>query len=409
MILGRSLPGLGDLELVEVYEFFDEPVLYTCKDATDRYLLAVLAVDDGQRKVWLGAPMSLRRFQQVRSGGMGLREAFRSVEGASLVEVTYSRDADEPSHPAVRWIDAASVGDELLPMAGEALDMATETLPKVVESVSRVAHQTRRDVLRLRLRFPHEHRTEAPAGALGQVLDAIQQVVNAIGQAVLGKATTRGVLPADILEQMQLSVVGTYAGSFGVEFHAHAPDQADFFEVPEITKALEEFLNLLEATENDEAMLARLADLRGRTVSKYRDLMFRLSNQVTSAEVQWGSPRTTETRVAVLYGESARRAAQTLGQATVDATLDFEVRGRLVGYNSRTKTFELWDVIENQKYTGRVDDDALEVVGSATIDDVYSARLRETNERTPDGELKTKYRLLRLGSDHETNKGDDDS
>lgn len=121
MILGRSLPGLGDLELVEVYEFFDEPVLYTCKDATDRYLLAVLAVDDGQRKVWLGAPMSLRRFQQVRSGGMGLREAFRSVEGASLVEVTYSRDADEPSHPAVRWIDAASVGDELLPMAGEAL------------------------------------------------------------------------------------------------------------------------------------------------------------------------------------------------------------------------------------------------------------------------------------------------
>lgn len=100
-------------ELVAVYEFFDEPVLYICKDATDHYLLIVLAVDEGDHKVWLGAPMSSQRFQQVHSEKMGPHEAFRSVEGDRLLEMTYSQGS---KHPDVRWIDASSVKDELLPI-----------------------------------------------------------------------------------------------------------------------------------------------------------------------------------------------------------------------------------------------------------------------------------------------------
>lgn len=394
-----SYPAVGTLELVEIYEFYDEPVLFACRDNTDRMYLGVLAADENDEKVWLYAPLSPQRYRQVRSGGVDLNSAFKKVEGGELLRVTLRRGPEaQVEITEASWVKASAVNEEELPLPGEFLDLDTVTLPTASDGDQRTAWQIQRDVLTLRLQFERTHRTEAPAGLLGQVLDSLQQVVNAIGQAVAGKATTRGVLPADILEKMELAVAATFAGSFGVELHARQPAQGDLFEVPEVSKALQEFVLLLEATSNDDTMLARLSELKGRTVSKYRDLLLRLSSQIKSAEIRWASPRMPEPRRVSVTGEMARRAAKTLGEATPDASIDFDIVGKLVGFNSRTKSFEIWDVNENRRYAGRVDDDALGDVGSAVIDDVYSARLREKNELTPDGETKTSYRLLRLGS-----------
>ena len=394
MIGDLTYPGIGSLELVETYEFYDEPVLFACRDSTDRTYLGVLAADEADHKTWLYAPLSPQRYKQVRSGGMDLFNAFKSAEGGELLRVIVLR-ADATAQ--AEWVAKADVSDDLLPLPGEMLDLDTVTLAPAPDADLRTSRQIHRDVLTLRLQFEGSHRTEAPAGLLGQVLDSVQQVVNAIGQAVAGKATARGVLPADILDKMQLAVTGVFAGSFGVEFHAKQPAQGDLFQTPEVTRALQEFVLLLEATATDEAMLARLTDLKGRTVAKYRDLMLRLSNQITDAEVRWASPGMPETKSVRLTGETARRAAKALGAATPDASIDFDIVGRLVGFNSRTKTFELWDVGEGRKYSGRVDDDALADIGAAVIDEVYSAWLRERNELTPDSEPKTSYRLLRLG------------
>lgn len=65
-------PELGALEVFEVYEFYDEPVLFAARNGRDELFLVTLAEDDSARRSWLYAPMSRRRFLEVRSGGIDL-------------------------------------------------------------------------------------------------------------------------------------------------------------------------------------------------------------------------------------------------------------------------------------------------------------------------------------------------
>jgi hypothetical protein len=131
-----SYPGIGPLELVETYEFYDEPVLYVCRDHTDRLYLGALAADEQGRKVWLYAPLSPQRHRHVRSGGMDLFNAFRSVEGGTLLRVVVRRDdGGVGEQPEAEWVAASTVSDDMLPVAGEMLDLDTvRAHRKAVES-----------------------------------------------------------------------------------------------------------------------------------------------------------------------------------------------------------------------------------------------------------------------------------
>ena len=43
-------PQIGEVDLVEAYEFYDEPVLFICRDRTDLLYLAVLLYEDAERE-----------------------------------------------------------------------------------------------------------------------------------------------------------------------------------------------------------------------------------------------------------------------------------------------------------------------------------------------------------------------
>ena len=401
-----DVPDLGRLELVETYEYYDEPVLYACQDATERRYLVVLSVDEPGFQEWLYAPLSARRFQHVRSGGLDLHSAFRAAEGGFIFRLTLQRDPTAAGRG--EWVPAQSLDDALLPTPGEALDLPTETLGVRYDTEpDRIAAQSHRDVLTMRFRFDGLTRTEAPAALFGQLLDGVQQVVNAVGQSVVGSPTSRAPIPGNILNRMQLRYVGTFPGSLGVELHA--AETADLFGQSDVSRALEQFMGLLAVTSSVDDMLVKLGELRGRTVTKYRDLLDHLETGVQDVEFKWGSPRNPDSVSVVVTREVAKRASVRLRQAVPETETEFEIVGRLRGFNSRTKTYEIWDTYENRKYTGRVDDGALGEIGQAVIDEIYGALLREIHESAPDGETTTKYRLLRLGDRNRLLDGDDEA
>jgi len=95
-----SFPQIGDMDLVEVYEFHDEPVLFSCRDRTDLLYLAVLSEETASHKTWLLTALSARRFSQLRAGALDLHSAFAVKESAARFSTLPSQARPEPSRGA---------------------------------------------------------------------------------------------------------------------------------------------------------------------------------------------------------------------------------------------------------------------------------------------------------------------
>ncbi|MAG31395.1 MAG: helicase [Deltaproteobacteria bacterium] len=117
-----SFPQIGDVDLVEVYEFYDEPVLFSCRDRTDLLYLAVLSEETASHKTWLLTALSARRFSQLRAGALDLHSAFTDAERGQVYKARLPRTPD--GTPAVEWVPSADLTRKELPLAGERLDPA---------------------------------------------------------------------------------------------------------------------------------------------------------------------------------------------------------------------------------------------------------------------------------------------
>ena len=117
-----SIPQLhqfGKLELIEVYEFYDKPLLYSCKN-TSSIFLVILVDEEDDFDTWLYRPISYNRFQQIRSGVIDLHDAFsKSAEAIFKVQIFY----DDERQGYVKQIPVNSIREEWLPLPDERLDI----------------------------------------------------------------------------------------------------------------------------------------------------------------------------------------------------------------------------------------------------------------------------------------------
>lgn len=123
----RNIPRLGRLEIVETYAYYDQPVLFSCKDSEGHRYLVVAADENDQYETWLYAKVSLERLNLVRSGAIDLHDAFADPEDDHLFQVRFPYDT--AASPEVESVEANQVPEDMLPLPGECLDLETETRP----------------------------------------------------------------------------------------------------------------------------------------------------------------------------------------------------------------------------------------------------------------------------------------
>jgi hypothetical protein len=136
--------SLGNLEIIEVYEYYDKPCLFSCRNAAGQIFLAVWVDETPDADKWLYVAMSSRRFEYIRSGGIDLHDAFLTAEDGFVFEIIISHN-DTPAE--VRIIPGERLDEDSLPMPGEFLSCDTQTLPTLeVKEVARLAIQIKREV-----------------------------------------------------------------------------------------------------------------------------------------------------------------------------------------------------------------------------------------------------------------------
>ena len=122
-----NIPDLGKLEIVEVYEYYDQPVLYSCKNAAGHLYLVVAADENDKYVTWLCVAVSTERINLIRSGKIDLHDAFAYPENPYTIQVRVPYEA-HVSHQ-IDWTESNQISEDMLPLSGECLDLKTNTSP----------------------------------------------------------------------------------------------------------------------------------------------------------------------------------------------------------------------------------------------------------------------------------------
>jgi hypothetical protein len=273
-----------------------------------------------------------------------------------------------------------------------------------LKSAKEFAEEIDRDILNFRLKFKDKSQREVPAGGLGKLLTSFQNLVNGIAQSRAGTPTDQGLIPNNILNQSQISIIGSFEGSFGLRIASIRAKtaQLDMFQKAEplIRETFKELFDLVKASQDrdkDRLLKETLVKLGKRSASSYRNFLIALSDLKTDNDLEWGSPDKKLGDSVEFSHQAVLRALSIVTKDIAETPIEFEIFGEWIGGNKRQKNFEVKDIPSGKTYRGNVCDTALRDIEVARISQLYNVIILEEpslNEATQ--EISRKYTLLKL-------------
>lgn len=136
-----NVPSLGRLEIVETYAYYDQPVLFSCKNAAGHLYLVVAADENDQYETWLYAGVSAERLDRIRSGEIDLHEAFADPEDGFLFQAVVPYEDQSPLR--IEPVQPNQISEDMLPVPGERLDLKTKPqMREIIEILREVKGET---------------------------------------------------------------------------------------------------------------------------------------------------------------------------------------------------------------------------------------------------------------------------
>ena len=390
MSTSYTVPSLGQVTIEDIIVQYDGPRLFSVIAENGGRFVALLVDQDAYRSVYWYSAASEDRYRSLLRGELDVRSLFSAPEtGVVLEAVTTVGEEDA----AARWdlIPPERLEGDRFPLEGYKLRPAPrEAVVAERGTILAAAAAMRRMVARISFGF---ERHEAPTGVVSLALSRLQDTIDAIGQYVLERPTERGIIPDRVTSKTGLSFIATYAGSFGVELAAE--EQSDLFGESTVSRCFLKLLELLKMGDDTESLREAFSQLKGRTAKRYRSLLQSLSEAETDVAFDVAEPGPNPPSSVVLREADIAKMISALYLADREQTEFEEFDADLVGYNRRTRSFEILDILKQRKYSGKVTGPAVEAAKRAKIGDIYSVKIATTTEFVPAIETEvTKYELF---------------
>lgn len=328
---------LGQLEIIEVYDFYDKPVLFSCKNKSG-LIFIVLCVDSSDyAEIWLYAPMSSSRFQSLVQGRVGLRDIFIDTEDAFVyqVEVPY----EDGLNTIVKTVNCNEIPDEYLPGLGQVIKYEYNCDDTNIETVST---QKGREIIDFVLQFPEKEIAEAPVGELGLILYSLQEIIDAIGQIKLGKSESHIIQP-EVKQKTQVVMSGVFSGSFGMRLEGIVYEE-DSLGLGEslLGQCLKEFIHLINLGSNADELPAKLNVLKRKTAFKYTEFLKALTRiGISKLHIDWASP-SRKVQTGEIELETVLKVLDVIKNTKlkVETEIFTNVKLTQINYSSRTTTLQ---------------------------------------------------------------------
>ena len=202
----------------EVFDFFEGPRFYSCKNKTGQIYLVHWVDEINDCDVWLYSKVSFEKYCALKNKKIDIRSCFENPEeGFSyLVSVASCNEFN------INLIKPEEYDLEWLPDDGEFLDYDTPStsLPTKIVDVQEAAVANSRQVLDLA--FSKKHQTyEIASETLGKILTSVQNFI--YSSACPNDLDVRRV-PEHVKDENMLMVSGLFASSFGVRLQSKNSD-----------------------------------------------------------------------------------------------------------------------------------------------------------------------------------------
>ncbi|MEM6500475.1 MAG: DUF6575 domain-containing protein [Cyanobacteria bacterium P01_C01_bin.89] len=384
---------LGELEIVEVYDFYDKPCLFSCKNQNESLFASIWTDETEEYDEWLYVAISPERLERAQLGYIDLRKLFRAAESGTVFKIqTYF----ENNNSDIVTLKCTDLLEDQLPEPGEYLVQENAFVPDKIaisneHSFIDESMQNGTSILDFRFSYPNG---EVPVLETACMMTSTQKLVDALTELQTGNPTVKGKLKREVLEKSKLTLTGTYQGSFGMRMANFA--QPDVFNHSDFEEALSTCIELIDISADLDTLRDLLSELKPRVTSKYKVFIEHIIRARANLCAGWISTDKRRWRKSSLSLREARKALSIVNEVIVQNPVEYTLRAELVGVNKRTKSFEIRDLDSDKKYSGRILDDALSVAESATISNIYSVVLREEIEVKLGGEEDIKYKLVSL-------------
>lgn len=110
-----KVKGIGILESEKVYLYYDEPLIFLCKDQFGNKYLMLRQADE--IPVWLGVIVSSERLDELESNCVEIKNAFVYPESGYVLRISGNKDLCD-----VNYLTADELTGDMLPFSGEYLD-----------------------------------------------------------------------------------------------------------------------------------------------------------------------------------------------------------------------------------------------------------------------------------------------
>ena len=381
---------LGEIEIIEVFDFFDFPRLFSCRNRAGQIFLA-LSVEDGiDMATFIYTPISLDRYRLLASGDLRIRDAIKLAEDRFVFKVEVT-----PSGESAAMVLCNEIPDFWLPEESEVIiSSETSFAYQKVQSPTEYANSTLRETINFALKLP-SNSTQVAARILGDFLGSFQELIDAIAQACAGEPTLRGSIPKGILDMSSFYVFNTYPSSFGIQLIANK--QVDLFSDSLAGEAVEQLFKLINAKADEVSLREILQTLKGRAASKYRSFLESLLVTEGDLEASWGSPKPARGGESIMSKHDMQAAYQIVSKLEEEVGEQIQVQCTLTNLHVRTRSFEICGLKDGRIYAGKLSEEAPERINHATLSESYKATLARVIEvKSVSGEEKEKWLLMDL-------------
>ncbi|WP_405121634.1 DUF6575 domain-containing protein [Pseudomonas petroselini] len=369
-----SLPvstQLGELTFFEVFEFFDFPRLFTCRNRSGSFFLVVSTYDDGERFEWLYLPISIDRINTLIDRRMNLNQAFLLPEDGYLAKV----ETNFYGVGLVEFIFPEQVPLDDLPTENAFLKSTTRKKYGLgAIDAEEAALSSNRETYNIHLYPVDTNLPEIGIRSLGHMLITSQELVDALGQTVEGNVTVKGPIPAAVLDKTRLNACQIFEGSFGIQFKSNL--NVELFSNSLLAESLQLMMVLMLAGDDEDQLSNQLHLLRARVTSKYRAFLKEVKMLGSPIKIEWGSPNKELSKSVTLSREQVDKAYEIVSQIEVDMSTEHVVIAELLGLDTRTNRYRL-RTNDNVEYSGKVLDEAVTSVRHSKINDMYKAVLKK--------------------------------
>lgn len=389
-----KLTLLGQIEIIEVYDFYDKPVLFSCKNKSGLIFIVLCVDSSDSSEIWLYAPISSSRFQSVIKGEVELRHIFTDTEDAFVyqVEIPY----EDGINVIAKNVGCNEIPNEYLPELGQFIH--SEYHPIEV-----VSTQKRREIIDFVLQFPNQDIQEAPVGDLGLILSSLQETIDAIGQIKLGKSESH-IIPFEVKQKTQVVMSGVFSGSFGMRLEGSVYEE-DSLGLGEsfLGQCLKEFIQLINLGADTEELPAKLNVLKKKTAFKYTEFLTALTRiGISKLHIDWASPD-QKVQMGEIEQETVFKVLDVIKNTKLRAETEICVNVKLTQISYSSQTITLQEVGSKKKYKCLITDSAMKDVETISRNVVYVATIQEyVIVSTVLNKEKHEYELLSLKLEAET-------